>query len=98
MMTTAALWFLMNLSLVADWGQTRNIVQNPAQYHENNLLLGEHPSMGKVNTHFITALAVSNGIMIALPKKYRPYFAGGLAAVEMGVVVRNNSMGLKVSF
>ena len=96
-MTTYILWVLMNLSLVADWGQTRSIAYHP-EYHENNPILGRHPSVSRVDTWFIGALAVSNGIMIALPKKYRPYYAGTVTAVETYLVVHNNSIGLKIDF
>ena len=62
------------------------------------LVIGEHPSVGKVNTYFIGALVVHNGVMIALPKKYRPYYAGAVAVAEVSFVIRNNSIGVKIDF
>jgi hypothetical protein len=88
----------MNASIVADWGQTRYIAKNPTQYREHNPVLGSHPSVGKVDAYFVGALAVNNGIMIALPKKYRPYYAGVVTAVETHFVVSNNQIGIKVDF
>ena len=98
-MTTAVLWALMNLAIVADWGQTRYIAQHPQEYYEAfNPVLGAHPSVGKVDAWFIGALAVNNGVMVVLPKKYRPWYAGVVTAVETHFVVRNNSLGIRIRF
>jgi len=88
----------MNLSIVADWGQTRTIAMNPQLYREKNPVIGEHPSLGRVNAWFLGSLVVNNGIMIALPKKYKPYYAGGVTAIETYFVVSNNHIGIKVEF
>ena len=98
-MTTTVLWLLMNLSIIADWGQTRYIANHPEQYHEAfNPILGNHPSTGRVDAWFVGALVVNNGAMIALPKKYKPYYAGGVAVIETYFVVSNNSIGIKIDF
>ena len=89
----------MNASIATDWGQTRYIASHPQQYEEvENPFLGRHPSMGKVNAWFIGSLAVNNGIMVALPKKYRPWYAGVVTAYETRLVIRNNSIGIKIDF
>ncbi len=98
---TFALWLLMNASIVADWGQTRYIASHPQQYSESGpaqMFIGSHPHRDKVDAYFIGSLLLNNGIMIALPKKYRPYYAGGVMAVETYFVVQNNSIGIKVQF
>lgn len=98
-MGTLALWVLMNAAIISDWGQTRYIADHPNIYwEETNPFLGRHPSMGKVNAWFVGSLAVNNGIMVALPKKYRPWYAGVVTAYEARLVVRNNSIGVKVDF
>jgi len=97
-MDTALLWLLMNLSIAADWGQTRYISSHPDQFHERNLLMGMHPSVGKVDAYFVGYLLAHNGVMIALPKKYRPYYAGAVTAYEAHLVIQNNSIGIKVDF
>jgi len=98
-MTTAVLWALMNLSIVADWGQTRYGAAHPQQFEEiSNPVLGAHPSVGKVDAWFIGSLAVNNGIMVALPKKYRPWYAGAVTAYEAHFVVKNNSIGARIRF
>ena len=96
---TYFLWFLMNASIIADWGQTRYIARHPDMYYEKvNHLLGPHPSVNKVDAMFLSSLVINNGIMIVLPKKYKPYYAGVVSAVEVGMVVNNNSIGIKIDF
>jgi len=98
-MTTAFLWLAMNAVIVMDWGQTRYGAMHPQQYEEvENPFLGKHPSVGRVNAWFLGSLAVNNGIMVVLPKKYRPYYAGAVTAYETRLVIRNNSIGVKVDF
>lgn len=112
----------MNASIVADWGQTRNIAMATREVHPYaescgiycaalnrqeyqfdetgpaSLVIGKHPSTGKVNAYFIGSLLVHNGIMIALPEKNRPYYAGAVTAIEASFVIRNNSIGVKIDF
>lgn len=118
---TFALWLLMNASIVADWGQTRNISTamrdvrpyassctgcgaldyQERQFSETgpaSLVLGKHPSRGQVDAFFIGSLVVNNGIMVALPKKYKPYYAGAVTAMETYFVVSNNRIGIKIDF
>ena len=110
-MTTFALWILMNASIVADWGQTRDVatrhyigrggIELSHVYREEGpakIFLGSHPHRDRVDAYFIGSLVVNNGIMIALPKKYRPYYAGAVTAVETHFVISNNQIGIKVDF
>lgn len=85
-------------SLGADWAQTRYIARNPVQFHETNPLLGSHPSVGKVNGYFALAAVGTVGISLALPPTYRKVFLGGVTLLEMSVVIRNNSIGIGMSF
>ena len=89
----------MNLSILADWGQTRYIAHHPEQYNEEfNPLIHGHPSIRKVDAYFAGVLIFNNGMMIALPNKYRPYYAGVATAVEMYFVISNNHIGIKFDF
>jgi len=98
-MTTLVLWVAMNAAIVMDWGQTRYVANHHQQYEETvNPFLGKHPSSGRVNAWFVGSLVVNNGIMVALPKKYRPYYAGVVTAYEASLVIRNNSIGIKIDF
>jgi hypothetical protein len=95
---TFALWLLMNLSIVADWGQTRYVATHPTYHEAFNPILGDHPSTRKVDAWFLGALVANNGIMVTLPKKYRPYYAGTVTATETYFVISNNQIGIKVEF
>ena len=100
-MTTLALWLLMNASIVADWGQTRYIADHPDRYCETGpakLFIGSHPHRDRVDAYFIGSLVVNNGIMIALPKKYRPWYAGAVTVAETHFVISNNQIGIKIDF
>ena len=98
-MATTALWVLMNVALVADWGQTRHIAKNPTLYYEQaNPVIQGHPTVGQVDAWFIGSLVVNNGIMLILPKKYRPYYAGVVTAMEAHFIISNNQIGIKISF
>lgn len=89
----------MNAAIVADWGQTRYIAHHPDQYSEvfNPLMRGD-PSVRKVDAYFVGNLLFHNAVMIALPKKYRPYYAGAVTAVETYFVISNNQIGIKIDF
>lgn len=98
-MTTFLLWIAMNTAIITDWGQTRYGAHHSQQYYEqSNPVLRGHPSIHKVDAWFLGSLAVNNGVMIALPKKYRPYYAGAVTAVETHFVISNNQIGVKVDF
>lgn len=97
-MLTTALWILMNASIIADWGQTRHIANHPQRYEEVNHFLGKHPSVSEVNRWFVGSLIVNNSIVIVLPRKYRGAYAGVYSAVTIAGVMRNNSIGIQISF
>lgn len=101
----------MNASIIADWGQTRDAATRhyigrggrelSHVYREEGpakIFLGSHPHRDRVDAHFVGSLVVNNGIMFALPKKYRPYYAGAVTAVETYFVISNNQIGIKVDF
>ena len=90
------LW--MNLAVVADWLQTREIVDDPT-YHENNPFLGEYPSKSEVDRHFIAFLALYNlSGEFLISEKNQSYFYYTLAAAHGGVVLYNHSIGIRIKF
>lgn len=99
-------WELIDRQLAAtalvattmDWAQTRTIAKNPQQFYEMNPLLGRHPSMGDVNRHFVGAIAIGTVVAFSLPKTERRWFLGGAAALEIGVVAHNLSVGIRMDF
>jgi hypothetical protein len=89
----------MNTMLVLDWGQTRHIANNPTRFHETNPILGEHPSLRKVDAYFLSSLAINNVLYWkVIPKKYRTAYGTAAGAWELGFVVRNNQIGIKFDF
>ena len=97
---------------VADWAQTRYIAQNPCinagggtdcadPYREVGLarrFIGEHPTTGQVDRYFAGAIAVSALAAHYLPSTYRKGFLGGITLIELSVVARNRSIGLRMEF
>jgi len=84
-----------------DWRQTLSIAEERRpdgsfRWREINPLLGDHPSAGRVNSHYvITALAVP---LIAhyLPPSYRRAFLTGAVVVEVGYVAHNFNLGISM--
>ena len=81
-----------------DWLQTRNIARDPNKWYETNSVLGEHPSVGKVNMYFATMMLVHIGIVDALPSEYRPVFQYTTIMVELNYVAHNYSLGISMKF
>ena len=86
-----------NTALIADWGQTRNIAMDNS-YTESNPLLGERPTLSKVNKHFLIALIGINLIGENISPKYRNTFYWGVAGVETAYVMHNFNAGLTIKF
>src|SRR3990167_6853664 len=70
-------------SLVVDWGQTRYIAKHPENYEERNLILGKHPSVGRVNVYFTGAILGTLLFANWLKPVNRKMFLGTLTAVEL---------------
>lgn len=84
---------------VADWGQTRNGVHRESEgYWEINPILGKHPSIKRVDTHFTVTAIAHVAIAYALPRKWREAFQYTTAGIEAVFVIDNNSIGLRVDF
>lgn len=81
-----------------DWGQTLDIARNPDDFYEMNPILGEHPSVGRVNTYNIVSLITHTAISYYLPPKYRRWWQVSAIGVKVILVSHNNNIGVKVSF
>jgi len=84
--------------LVADWAQTRQIARNAQMYRETNPIIGAHPSMGRVNAYFLSALLLNYAIGSSLDRGWRTAWFIGVQSVEASVVQRNLNIGLTLSF
>jgi hypothetical protein len=85
-------------ALVVDWGQTRYIAKHPERYRETNPILGDHPSVGRVNAYFAGSILATALIADWFRPMNRKLFLGAVAAVEIAVTNRNRSLGVKLSF
>lgn len=96
--TDAALLGGALAALAVDWGQTRAIAQQPMRYEERNPILGQHPSIGRVNSYFALAMIGTAGLALALPREHSRIFLGGLILLETAVVVSNHGIGIRARF
>jgi hypothetical protein len=96
---------------VADWGQTRAIangytseytdgngIKKTRAYYETNILLGKHPSTGRVDTYFAASIVGHTAVAYLLPQPYRRIWQSLFVIVEAHFVIRNDSIGLKIDF
>jgi hypothetical protein len=60
--------------LIADWKQTRQIARAPDRYFERNPILGNHPSVGRVDTYMFAAGVLHWVIAANLSPKWRQQF------------------------
>jgi hypothetical protein len=86
------------LMLAADWGQTRNIAAHPERFKEVNPILGPHPSTRRVDAYFAGAMLGTVGLAYVLPPQTRRLVLGGLATLELTVVIRNNSVQIRTTY
>ena len=86
------------LLLAADWGQTRDIAAHPERFKEVNPILGPHPSTRRVDAYFAGAMLGTVGLTFVLPPQTRRLVLGGLATLEVMVVIRNNSVQIGTTY
>jgi hypothetical protein len=80
---------------VADWKQTRTASEQPERYQEQNPILGEYPSIKRVDTYFAVTALLHVGAVHVLPARWRPAFQYFWIGVEAGVVTKNYKIGLR---
>lgn len=87
-----------DLTIVADWAQTRHIAANPGKYYETNPILGRHPSAAQVNQYFVSVLVLNHLAKEVLPPKVSKYFYMGVATIQTTHVLRNYRIGIRMEF
>jgi hypothetical protein len=86
---------------IADWNQTRQICRYP-DLHESNPAIGDHPSAGAINRHFLKT-TISDLTIAYLLKKTCPawvsraYLAASIG-IEIDCIRTNYRNGIKVQF
>jgi hypothetical protein len=84
--------------LLGDWATTRDMTHRYNEnYHENNPLLGRHPTANTVNLYF---LAVTPAIFLAADYfgDYRKEILQATSALELIMVGNNLRIGLHFQF
>jgi hypothetical protein len=86
-----------------DYGQTRYSAKHPHDanqkgYKEDNPFLGNHPEQYEISRYFILTGVLHVGISYLLPREYRVPFQYVTIGVESIYVLRNYSIGVKISF
>lgn len=97
--------------LVVDWAQTRWAIRHNEElrycgynaepcrfYHESNPLLGEHPSIGKVNNLIGASIIGHAAIAYMLPRGWREGWQYVWIGVEASAIYSNRSLGIKMAF
>ncbi|OEU63371.1 MAG: hypothetical protein BA867_08695 [Desulfobacterales bacterium S5133MH16] len=82
---------------VMDWLQTKEIARNP-RHIELNPILGKYPSQTKVDLYFLSTTLLHTGVAYVLPQKYRRYWQYFFIGTQVGCVVRNYRLGVRLHF
>lgn len=90
---------------VADWAQTRWFVKHPYYLGPNtrtyegwNPILGENPSVGKVNNLIFLGIIGHAVVSNYLPPDFRRIWQGSVLVLEIGAVNHNRVAGVKFSW
>lgn len=85
-------------AMAMDWRQTQVIAMNPGRWRELNPVLGEHPSIGQVNRHFLWNGLLMSGIAYCLPSTWRKGYLVAVTAVEVSFARHNYNLGIRFGF
>lgn len=96
--TDTALEVAWQLAHAVDWGQTRYIAKHPQDFRELNPFLGEHPSVGRVNTYFALTGLAHYAISRYIPAPKRRVWQSVTIGFAVGTVAHNHSIGVKIDF
>ena len=95
-------WILPPHSITLYWPRIicrlRTVAENPDKWHEQNAILGLHPTINKVNVYFAASAVISAMILNFAPPKIQRYFLNGASIVELGAVGNNVTLGIKLSY
>lgn len=87
------------VTLLIDAAQTRELARHGwPGFRESNPLLGDRPSVGRVNGYTAIAGLSVLGAAAALPPKLRPWLLGAAVAVQTFTVAGSVQNGLAIRF
>ena len=87
------------VTLLIDAAQTRELArQGWVGFRESNPLLGERPSVGRVNSYTALAGLSVLGAAAAAPRRLRPWLLGAAIAVQAFTIGSSVRQGLPIRF
>jgi hypothetical protein len=87
------------VTLLVDAAQTRELARHGwTNFRESNPLLGDRPSVGRVNSYTLMAGLGVLGAAAALPPRVRPWLLGAAIAVQAFTVGGSVRNGLPIRF
>jgi hypothetical protein len=87
------------VTLLVDAAQTRQLArQGWVGFRESNPLLGERPSVGRVNSYTVLAGLSVLGAAAAAPPRLRPWLLGAAIAVQALTIGSSMHQGLPIRF
>ena len=85
-------------TIILDWRQTRNIVDNPNKFYEINPMLSKYPHKDKIDAYFLGSLIGNTVIARLLPNPYRRIWQIITIGYESGFIIHNVRLGVKMNF
>ena len=93
-------------AFIVDWLQTRSITRHPVSEvpykityrHEDNPILGSHPSEQRVNLYFPAVMGAHYLLDRQLSRPGQLWFEGGTLVAELLCIFRNRRLGASLSF
>jgi hypothetical protein len=83
--------------LAADWSQTIVVSRDPGLIEENPIL-GENPSSGRVDKYFAAWMVAHPLISHILPAGLRKHWQYAAIIVQAGAVGNNHNLGVRFNF
>ena len=80
-----------------DWGQTRYISSHPTQCQETNLFLGQHPTLGQVDTYFVSSIVAEAVLAYTAPHIVLLFGGSSLLAEKARVIAQGIMIGCEVA-
>lgn len=83
-------------SIACDWGQTATMAakgwdRGLGPQHEENPIMGEHPSVAVVSAYFMTALVINTAVWAVLPASWRSAIPTAITGSQTITIERNVS-------
>jgi hypothetical protein len=86
---------LTSALMLVDWQQTRTISKEPWNFTETNSFLGEHPTLGQVDTYFLASLPINYLIAKNLPKNWRNIYWQYISITQLKAITVNYQIGVR---